>query len=56
MGCKGLRGEQPQLRRPKRLMDVARGFSLISPLFFSRSPRPPPTTPRLLESYPRSDA
>lgn len=41
MGCKGLRGERLQLWRPKRLVDVVRGFTLVSPLFFSRSHRPP---------------
>lgn len=42
MGCKRLRGERLQLRRPKRLIDVARGFSLVSPHSFLALPALPP--------------
>lgn len=42
MGCKGLRGERPQLRRPERLLDVAEG-SASYPTFLFSPPRLPPS-------------
>lgn len=42
MGCKGLRGERPQLRRPERLLDMAED-SASYPTFLFSPPRPPPS-------------
>ena len=42
MGCKGLRGERPQLRRPERLLDVEEGSASSSPFSFLASPPQPP--------------
>lgn len=44
MGCKGLRGERPQLRRPEHLLDVEEGSASSPPFSFLAlpPPRPPP--------------
>lgn len=52
MGCKGLRGERPQLRRPERLLDVAEG-SASYPTFLFSPPRPSPSISAKLSVFGR---